>query len=769
MKKPSRPSIPVKAVLSWLVAMAAVWLAVSSQSWALTLLIFGVGTLYLAVPPSGDIPKSLFLIISLLLLLAGVAFLPADWFDTAFRQPFLDHGLVLAGTLSPQPWLSLEDYLLLVTSILWAWCCFETKLTLAAREFLLAGFLLGLGLVALNTILRGTAIEPYFPSLVRGGGQFENRNQTGDLLVMGGIFSFARGLSGLSRRKWRALFWMVLTGVFMVAMVRNGSRAAVGLFGLGLLLLVVARQMTRRQTWDVRLMAPAFLAVLGIVVFSVASSSLLDRFRILVAGNREGRFPIYHDVVSMVLRGPWCGVGLGNFEGVFNIERVRSLHLTARCLHPDSDWLWLAAELGVVGVILVAVLVALTFRIYLWKTPFSRLTSAGSTVAVLFLIHTFFDVGGHRIGTVWCCLYLVGLGAFRQISPSTIKIPPLVLRLAGLFLLVVAALRCQSMSAHPWMPTRASVAQVESVSFPNAPLAEQKDLLEKSLDWAPLDWALYYRRAVVRMRSPEPENGSDDDFNRALFLEQSSIDLPVAVGEMCRSADPVEALAAWKELLKRAGTRREEFFQNLYAYPGLEVKTRLELAALAEDDPNLQVVAIINQQPSEFDWMRENFLTANPSLNGVDSSLARKLFDRWAETGDQGALLQEWPLHSEWGSAGWRGYARALAKAGRYKEAVAVGLQQLPAPQMPDFSVHQNSDEALRQYRLNPQDAFAGIKLYFAQTATGDNNAALGTLQEVAKLPRRPAYVPYLLAQSLAKVDQDEAAWQTLEPLFDKP
>jgi len=769
MKKPPRPSISVAAALSWLIAMAAAWLAVTSQPWALTFLIFGVGTLYLWTPPSGELPKSLLLFLCLLLLLAGVAFLPAAWFDAAFRQPFLDHGMVLPKTLSPQPWLSLEDYLLLLTSLLWAWCCFETKLTLEQREFLVAGFLIGLGLVALNTILRGTALEPVLPSFLRDGGQFENRNQTGDLLVMGGIFSFARGLSGLSRRQWPALFWMVLTGVFMVAMIRNGSRAAVGLFGLGLLLLVVVLRMTRRKKRDARLMVAAVLTVVGMVVLSVASSSLLDRFCILVAGNREGRLPIYQDVVSMVSQGPWCGVGLGNFEGVFNVQRVQSLQLTARCLHPDSDWLWLAAELGVIGVVLVMVLVALTFRLYLWKTPFPRLTSAGITVAILFLIHTFFDVGGHRIGTAWSCLYLVGLGAFRQSATNTIRFSPLILRLVGVLLLAMAALRFQSMSVNPWMPTRASVAQMENSSLPHASAEEQRGLLEKSLGWAPLDWTLYYQRAVVRMQSPKPDESSDDDFDRALFLEQSSLDLPLAVGETCREADPVEALAAWKEVLKRAGDRREEFYQNFYAHPGLDAKARLQLAALAEDDPNLRIIAVINQQPSEFDWMLENFLTANPSLDGVDPALARKLFDHWADMGDQMALLQEWPLHPEWQSTGWRGYAKALAKAGRYKEAVALGLQQLPAPQMPDFSAHQNSDEALRQYRADPQDAFAGIKLYFAQAATGANDAALGTLREIVKLPRRPAYIQYLLVRSLAAVNQDEEAWQTMEPLLEKP
>jgi len=768
MNTAARPSIPMAATLSWGVAMVAAWLAVSGQPWALTLLIFAVGTLYLVAPPSLEIPKILLLLFTLLLFLAGTTFLPSNWFSASFRQPFLDQGIQLPETLSPQPWLSLEDGLLLLATIFWAGCCLEGKLTQAQREFLETGFVFGLGVVALNTILRETSIYQELPRLVREGGQFENRNQTGDLLLMGGIFSFSRGLAVLTRRRWRALSWIFLTGLFMVATILNGSRAGVVLFGLGLLLLVVATQAIGRKKWDKGMLWIALVAVVGTAAFTVTSSQLHERFRLLVAGNREGRLPIYHDAVSMVSQTPWCGVGLGNFEGVFNVQRSESLRLAARCLHPDSDWLWLASELGVIGVILVAALVAWTFRIYLGKTPFPRLTAASATVAVLFLIHTFFDVGGHRFGTAWSCLYLVGLGASRLNSTATFKVNHLVLRLAGVFLVAVAALRYQSASAQPWMPTRASLAYVENISFPSAPMVEQKELLERSLRWAPLDWSLYYQRAVMRMQSAQPENGSADDFNRALFLEQSSIDLPIAIGEVCRTADPVEMLEAWQELLKRAGSRREEYYQNLYGYPGLDVKSRLELAALAGDDPNLQVMAIINQQPAEFNWQLENFLTANPSLNGVAPALATKVFDRWAEVGNTEALFQEWPLHAEWLSVGWRGYARALAKAGRYKEAVALGLQQLPAPHGPDFNSHQSTDELLRQYHASPQDAYVGIKLYFAQRSDGAMESALATLQEIAKLPKRPDYIAYLLAQSLASVGRDEAAWQALAPLIDK-
>jgi hypothetical protein len=729
MKRIRSTPAPVVAMLNWMVAVAAAWLAVGSQPWAQTFLVAAVGGLYFLFPPSGVFPRLLLALFCILLLLGGTAFLPAEWLGVAFREPFHDHGIDLPWTLSPQPWWSLEDITLLFATLLWAWNCFEAKLSIEQREFLITAYLFVMGFIAIDTIVRGTSIGQNLPSFLREAGQFANRNQTGDLLVMGGIFSFVRGLSEISKRKIIGAFWMIMTIIFMTAIIRNGSRAAVGLFGIGLLLSYNLGPRARRHGW-ITWAGLLIVVFIGMLIFAFEGANLRDRFNLLLAGGDESRLSIYQDTVSMVMRNPWCGVGLGNFESVFNTERFHSAKQMTRCLHPESDWLWIASELGVAGVIIFAFMVIMTFRIYLSKTPFSHLTQTSAVIAVLFLIHSFVDVGGHRLGTIWNSLYLVSLGAFRPASPTDGKLPQITLRLAGLLLLVVAVLRIQSTSVNPLMPTHASLAKVEESLLQGLLLGEQKNLLNKSILWAPLDWSLYDQRALVCMRAHEPLSDSTADFNRALYLEQNSIELPLAIGEACRNTNRPEALLAWREALKRGDYRREEILENLYMYTGLDVKTRLEMTTLAEGDTNLEAIAVVYQNPPEFDWLRQNLLAANPALEGVSPTLAKKFFDRWMEVGDVEELIKDWPLHPTWKAPGWRAYVRGLAKVGRYKDAVTMGLQLIQASPMPDFPEPQDADEA--------------------------------------KLPKPSTYSQYLLAKSLAAADQNEAAWRTMNPLLNE-
>lgn len=767
-----RPIAPAAAIamLSWTIAVAAAWLAVGNQPWAQTLLIAAVGGLYLFFPPSGVFPRALLALFGLLLLLATTAFLPVDWVGAAVHKPFLDHGIILPSTLSPQPWLSLEDITLLFATLLWAWNCFESKLVIGQREFLITSYLVAMGLVAAVTIVHGTSLESKLPAFLLGVGQFENRNQTGDLLVMGGILSFARGISGLSKQNNAGVFWILMTGLFMAATIRNGSRAAVGLFFVGLL-LAFSLMVRVRHRHGFSHVAALLIFLGGMLVFAFQSEELQKRFQHMFEGERGGRFPIYQDAISMVMRDPWCGVGLGNFEGVFNTQRFYSAQRLARCLHPESDWLWIAAELGVIGVLIGAAMVVLTFRIYLRRTPFPGLASASAAVALLFLIHSFFDVGGHRLGTIWSCLYLVSLGAFRPASLTDGRVPRIVLRLAGVFLLVVTGFRIQSMNVQPLMPTQASLTKVEESLVPQVPLPEQKKLLDRSIGWAPLDWSLYYHRALVCVQLPGLSEESDADFNRSLYLEQNSVDLPIAVGEACRHSDFQESLLAWRALLQRVGPGpvREGLFQNLYWYPKLDVNDRLAMTTLADGDPNLEAISVMNEYPAEFDWLLQNLLKSNPSLKGVAPAILRKLFDRWVEVGNVEQFMANWPLHPEWHTAGWRAYAKGLAKEERFKEAVATVLQFMPAPQMPSFHASEETlDEMENQYRDNPQDAFMGIRLYFTQVSSGLNDQAMTTLMEVAKLPNPPAYIRYLLAKNLAVAGQDEAAWKVLNPLLNE-
>jgi tetratricopeptide (TPR) repeat protein len=510
----------------------------------------------------------------------------------------------------------------------------------------------------------------------------------------------------------------------------------------------------------------SLLAFAALMAMAATGFAVVHRFGPLLAGGGgEGRIAIYRDAAQVATRAPWFGFGLGNFEGVFNLLRVQSAGSMTRMIHPESDWWWLAVETGFLGVGLAGMLVALVFR-FLFVDVHQRGLAKGSAVlALLFLIHSFFDVGGHRMGTLWSCTYLVGLGIGAAEVRGGCVMPALLFRTAGLLFLGLAALRCQSDGLHPWMPTRASAEAVELALRQSPAPPAQKELLDRAIAWAPLAWNPYFERGLLGLQQGDTA-AAEADFDRALYLEQSTIEVPRAIGQACRQLDPAEALTAWQELMRRAGDRRDNvYWVLLISIP--DPKQRLQVSAFAGDDPDLQAIAVIWQSPENFDWMRRNFLQTNPSLAGVRPLRARQLFDRWNEIGDANELITAWPQHPEWKAPGWRAYVRALARTGAYDRAVQETLDEIPAPAEPSLPRDETLDEAAQDFRDNPADPYRGLMLYRFQLAAGQTDAARATLQQAGTMPSPPAALRYLLAQALLRDGQAEAAWKAAAPLLE--
>src|SRR5437764_3424363 len=74
-------------------------------------------------PPKVSLGSGINLTLLALVLCAATAFLPANWFlQPAWRTALVeDFGVILPGTLSPQPWLSLGCFLRFLTGLTWVY------------------------------------------------------------------------------------------------------------------------------------------------------------------------------------------------------------------------------------------------------------------------------------------------------------------------------------------------------------------------------------------------------------------------------------------------------------------------------------------------------------------------------------------------------------------------------------------------------------------------------------------------------------------------
>src|SRR5438093_1495614 len=77
--------------------------------------------LILVAPPKARLPFPIISLIGLVLAFASLSFLPATWFPPVpWRRDLIEkYGIDLPGTLSPQPWLSLETTFVLAGGLLW--------------------------------------------------------------------------------------------------------------------------------------------------------------------------------------------------------------------------------------------------------------------------------------------------------------------------------------------------------------------------------------------------------------------------------------------------------------------------------------------------------------------------------------------------------------------------------------------------------------------------------------------------------------------------
>ncbi len=146
------------------------------------------------------------------------------------------------------------------------------------------------------------------------------------------------------------LGWVCLLGVYTAALAVNRSRAGPVLFAAMTLAWLLAATPPRKRKPET-IVAGAAVALLLATVFLLTGRAVMAR--LAGSGVMDFRLKIYSDALRMIRDSPWTGTGLGSFNAIFPLYRNASV-LQERVLHPESDWLWLAAEAGLPGVVAVA-------------------------------------------------------------------------------------------------------------------------------------------------------------------------------------------------------------------------------------------------------------------------------------------------------------------------------------------------------------------------------------------------------------------------------
>ena len=571
-----------------------------------------VGLLMWLCPPVLALPRLWWILAAIFVVAGAAAFLPASWFGVpAWRQHLAELGVATGALVVIQARQALEAYAMFAVTVLGGlWLVGHRPSPEQARRWALA-FTAGVaGYAILAKILQRT------PS--SGGeelfGFFPNRNHTATYLAMGAICGLGNVLQALRDKRFLALsVALVAASVCLWAVaawsMSRGGLVLVAIGGLAWLPMLGPRYLGKHGRWALGLIA---LAAIGL--FFIAESGVKERLTKTVeqAGGvinsaeplpaEQTKMPAAHAVHDLDLRIPialdtldlirdfkWTGIGAAQYFFIFpQYRNLSAIVNDSDSFHPESDWLWMAAETGVPATLALAALVIAAC----WKARAAILSgrdralrSACLVAALLVPIHGLFDVPGHRLPLAWSAAFLFTLALHGPSHTPThgssftpLPLAPRVwpFRLAALGLLALAAWLALTQwggAPQPALVAASSALQQAHELYRNdqvlqqAALAEHRDyqpapaddLLEKALvileqaaPLAPLDRELLRYQGFLAMHFDEKFALADHSYALELALNPTWVEGPLYQAQTWALHDPQRCAALWREALQRA-------------------------------------------------------------------------------------------------------------------------------------------------------------------------------------------------------------------------
>jgi hypothetical protein len=766
-------------VLIAALAVLAPLLNGATQLWAQSLIVLGFAVLLWLSPPEQPLPGALTAMFLALAALAFVGLLPAGWFpELPWRRVLTGElSLQLAPTLSPQPWVSLEQGLLFCAGVAWAWWL-SARSWHASRRALLEAYAWGvLALVIVAFVLWFARRAPGSERLPVEFGFFPNRNQTANVFALGGVIMLALAIEGIWHHHRGSIFW--LGGVVLVAAALGvvGSRAGVLLFGGGggawLVWAVIKHR--RRGRWLGFAAAGGLLLLAGFFLFGGRAA---DRFRPVLANGEPSqgdlRLAVQSDALGLARDASWHGVGLGNFEVFFARYRDRSVNFDF-AQHPESDWLWLACELGWVAALLAAGIAGwLLARCW----PFEHgsealLRSAAWLCGVLFLIHGFVDVSGHRMGAVWPALFLAGVAGHARWGGGHSRATVAAARGLAVVFGVLALTGLASTLPGVKLPTSGYADAVErrlNAALAQTNLADIVQLTTEGMRTRPLRWEYYYHRAMARAVLHPATGPALADFRVLHFLDprpQRAVDegrvwlwreWAYREEDVWIGREPELALAAWRTALANARGDTNRFYDLMLYWSRGFPEMREGLRELAADEPKRWLGFLGWVSPGEFMEELNALLARDAALARFTLEERRQILALWNARGDRAALEAALQRNPEWLPAGWRWLAEAHARRKEFVAACTLAGQFAPKTE-PPLIESKSLAAAQREFKARPRDFVAGFALYQALIQNGDTDEALSVLTQLTSLANAPRYFHQLEAGQWSRKQQWEKAW----------
>src|SRR3954464_5249369 len=530
----SRDQSIVSIAILALLPVFACFLGGATEKWEEGIVLVVLGAYLVINPPQLSLGLIFNLSLIALVGFAAVTFLPHHLFYIpAWRSALTDDlSISIADSVTPQPWITAGALVNLIAGVCWFYQAATIDLDLKAVRLVIRIFVSAVVLLAIVSIVLYSG-HSGFPFWIneRGFGPFPNRNQTADLFGISGVVLLACVQEDIRSGKIRWVFGIMGLCILLTALILNFSRAGIAIFVGASFLWAIAVALRKRSVAGLALgISILLILITAVLLFGGRTAERFQQWGASGPGiSSDFRWRIFQDTFRLLQNSPWCGIGLGNFRPIFAMFRKESVgELTV--LHPESDWLWLWSEAGwpALACVLLGALFLLRRVLPLQEGTNQRFRMAVLIAALMFAAHGFVDVSAHRVGTCYTGLFLLGLALYRPLQLKRSVSISIVFRSLGVVLLLIGAGWAVSGGMKALVPGGAGVAAAKRLATPAYQahdFPETVALTSRALDWAPLDWELYFRRALAEVGADQPANALTD-FRRARFLEPVALELP---------------------------------------------------------------------------------------------------------------------------------------------------------------------------------------------------------------------------------------------------
>ncbi len=755
----------------------ACFLGGATAKWAEGIVVALLGIYVLLYPPTRSLGFGLNALLLASVGCALVAFLPGNWFFEPEWRLILtnDFGIKLPNRVSPQPWVTAQCVASFLAALIWLYLVCAQDLELRDVRFQLRAFAVGIIILAACAI-GFHAIHWAAPFWIneRGFGPFPNRNQTANIFGIASVIVAAAAQDDAQHRRKRWIFWTLGYVVIVAAVVLNFSRAGIVIVIAAGALWVVTLSFRRGSASWIAISVALFLIVVAALL--IFGGQTLERFHLRAMAGGTGvaadfRWLIFRDTWQLIKASPWCGLGFGNFEAAFAIFRNASI-ANERALHPESDWLWLWSELGWPAVLLVIAGLGLLARFVLPLSAGSnqRLRFAALIAVVACVVHGFVDVSAHRVGTAYSAIFLLGLSLHRPLRFRSSSVTPWIFRVLAITLVAAGAAWTFSTQRGALLPGSigaANARQSAAAATHGRDYDRAVTLVSTALAWSPLDWRLYFARALAEYGKGLTEDALDD-FRRARFLEPNAYELPFEEGKVWLATKPTLAVAAWRETLRRAGPHRAEIFDSMLSLSTM--MNRAVVPKISELSLNYHELILVNLRRASgpsFNGILEQVRERDSALKNLNEGERKELFELWRTRGDTAALEESVAADSTLATSAWPALAKIRADAGDYKSAVDLFREHHGVVALPRLASSTDTTELERTVATDPRNYAAGFELYEQQRTKGDLAGALSTVRHFTSLPGSPGYFNYLEGEAWFVQRDDERAWKAYSRLLE--